>query len=921
MKKTPKILPTYYKSPGTPIFRDTTALPFALGGPIEDEPGTPPSWNRPQLSEERIAALKAFHGDSIFASANPNDLLFYDLNKEAIDNATDFSAFLDPSASVSKSFKEAPTTKDIKIRLGKGWALDTKTGAYFKVPEELYKEIVTPKEEPMETIKTLDPALIDRKPLGSLVVPEFPAFPTYQMPGYMKSYNFPTVGRYTPLAAKAVQKATGYDRNFMEGYYDEKGNFIPGELQNAQEQNRAPQFVGASSFKDMLAQREYLKTLQQTRGYAQGGRLAFEPSEYGSDPREHYADGGPIYTYSKRPGSYYQRTPEGWAISNASTGNQYVPINDPTGERAALLNKYATVYNAPVQGAPKPVMNQAVWNKAQQQGEQDLAAKQFVANVHKQSGTSGLYMPDGSLKPQAAQAANWVPQAIIGAPIAAEVLGAAASIPLGAGVNLGGVVNAAGLVHGATQIDNRYQDWQDVAAGNMDWKEAALKTGLTGLDFAGAGIPIKNANNIIKSMNAPTFTKGKTLVSAPAAKKVLGTIDEYGDFTDASGVTVYGASSPIGGNPVKLNKQLLDSEAPAISLKDWKEAQEKAIATNERFIIPKAEEQFLVNKYADEFSKQFNIPTYQLNPKDVGLYGKLKELEFIPTRETVRNAESEYMPALSREIHSDFLQTHKPTLDLTKKEELVLDAYARGYDQLINTREAEKVAPFYQEKIAPILEQSILKNKFQQPQSLIRGTKNFDINNEGFVIRNGETLQDLKFSDLKEGDLFVPKSFTSTSVIKAKPETTLGFEAPLTGFTQRAENLDYVINAPAGQSYMYPNASNIQHFPQEMEVILPKDLQFKLDRVASDVERGYLGNVDDIQKGVLYKGFTKMPNKYFPSISRFDKIVDLKGNKIPKKNISNMINYHNRMHQPSIPKYYFSIANPYLFGGRLNKNC
>jgi len=341
MKKTPKILPTYYKSPGTPIFRDTTALPFALGGPIEDEPGTPPSWNRPQLSEERIAALKALHGDSIFASANPNDLLFYDLNKEAIDNATDFSAFLDPSASVSKSFKEAPTTKDIKIRLGKGWALDTKTGAYFKVPEELYKEIVTPKEEPMETIKTLDPALIDRKPLGSLIVPEFPAFPTYQMPGYMKSYNFPTVGRYTPLAAKAVQKATGYDRNFMEGYYDEEGNFIPGELQNAQEQNRAPQFVGASSFKDMLAQREYLKTLQQTRGYGQGGTIHFEPSEYGSDAREHYADGGPIYTYSKRPGSYYQKTEDGWLINNSSTGGKYVPINDPTGERAALLNKYA----------------------------------------------------------------------------------------------------------------------------------------------------------------------------------------------------------------------------------------------------------------------------------------------------------------------------------------------------------------------------------------------------------------------------------------------------------------------------------------------------------------------------------------------------------------------------------------------------
>jgi len=280
MKKTPKILPTYYKSKGTPIFRDTTALPFAKGGPIEDEPGTPPTWNRPQLSPERIAALKALHGDSIFASANPNDLLFYDLNKEAIDNATDFSEFLDPSASVSKSFKEAPTTKDIKTRLSKGWALDTKTGAYFKVPEEIYKEVVFPEPEIMEKMEILDPDPITRKPLGSLVIPEFPAFPTYQMPGYMKQYEFPTIGWRTPLGAKAVQQATGYDRNLMEGYYDEEGNYIPGELQNAQEQNRAPQFVGASSLKDMLAQREYLKTLQQTRGYAQGGTL--------------FAGGGPV---------------------------------------------------------------------------------------------------------------------------------------------------------------------------------------------------------------------------------------------------------------------------------------------------------------------------------------------------------------------------------------------------------------------------------------------------------------------------------------------------------------------------------------------------------------------------------------------------------------------------------------------------
>ena len=76
--------------------------------------------------------------------------------------------------------------------------------------------------------------------------------------------------------------------------------------------------------------------------FAKGGPIHFERSEYGSDAREHYNDGGPIYTYSKRPGSYYQRADDGsWMINNSSTGGQYVPIDDPTGQRTALLNKYA----------------------------------------------------------------------------------------------------------------------------------------------------------------------------------------------------------------------------------------------------------------------------------------------------------------------------------------------------------------------------------------------------------------------------------------------------------------------------------------------------------------------------------------------------------------------------------------------------
>jgi hypothetical protein len=325
--------------------------------------------------------------------------------------------------------------------------------------------------------------------------------------GQLIPHPIPTLTtRYKPsIESRITQKLTGYDRNLMEGYYDEEGNYVPGELENAQEQNRAPEFVGASSFKDMLAQREYLKTLQQTRGYAQGGRLAFEPSEYGSDAREHYDDGGPIYTYSKRPGSYYRRTPEGWSIKNSSTSGNYVPIDDPTGERAALLNKYAIVYNAPVQGAPNVVpatikaqqtarqINSPVIAEQQQAAADQIAANKLREDIRVEAQDRWKTLP------QSAGSADWVFAAPMVAPMAAEALGALGSTALGRAANIG-----FGL-HGASQVPARIGDWQDVAAGNKDWKEATAESLMTGLELAGG---YNARKNLLPTVNKtiPQFT-------------------------------------------------------------------------------------------------------------------------------------------------------------------------------------------------------------------------------------------------------------------------------------------------------------------------------------------------------------------------------------------------------------------------------
>jgi hypothetical protein len=67
----------------------------------------------------------------------------------------------------------------------------------------------------------------------------------------------------------------------------------------------------------------------------------FLKEEGGSIP---YLQDGGIYTYAGRKDSKYKKDDKGnWLISNASTGNKFTPIKDPTGERTAQLNKKATL--------------------------------------------------------------------------------------------------------------------------------------------------------------------------------------------------------------------------------------------------------------------------------------------------------------------------------------------------------------------------------------------------------------------------------------------------------------------------------------------------------------------------------------------------------------------------------------------------
>lgn len=61
----------------------------------------------------------------------------------------------------------------------------------------------------------------------------------------------------TKLIPSLVQKFTGYDKDYMEGYEDEDGNYIPGEIENAQTEGRQINFKGRSSLNDKKAQEAY----------------------------------------------------------------------------------------------------------------------------------------------------------------------------------------------------------------------------------------------------------------------------------------------------------------------------------------------------------------------------------------------------------------------------------------------------------------------------------------------------------------------------------------------------------------------------------------------------------------------------------------------------------------------------------------
>ena len=105
----------------------------------------------------------------------------------------------------------------------------------------------------------------------------------------------------TRIIPGIVQKSSGYDPNYMEGYTDDEGNYIPGEIEKAQEEGRRINFRGASSLRDLKEQKryneeydkidnakkleDYYNKIYSNRSYKAGGsseqKIIFSPMEGG----------------------------------------------------------------------------------------------------------------------------------------------------------------------------------------------------------------------------------------------------------------------------------------------------------------------------------------------------------------------------------------------------------------------------------------------------------------------------------------------------------------------------------------------------------------------------------------------------------------------------------------------------------------
>ncbi|MHC4379374.1 MAG: hypothetical protein ACYS26_22475, partial [Planctomycetota bacterium] len=205
--------------------------------------------------------------------------------------------------------------------------------------------------------------------------------------------------------------------------------------------------------------------------------------------------------------------------------------------------------------------------------------------------------------------------------------------------------------------------------------------------------------------------------------------------------------------------------------------------------------------------------------------------------------------------YTNFLNTQKLSPNFTASDELLADFFTRGYDSFFNSptnpirRDHMALAlernpgvrnpsprelgllwegfDRFHKDARKRLESSILKTKLNEPTSLFR----LEGGDFPVTVRRDGNIYTTNYSDMQVGDILLPDNrFKSTSYDKPAYFGSMGS----------------VINAPAGQSVLVPNITGVRNYTNELEAILPSQLELQVKQISDRLpyfERGQLKNM------------------------------------------------------------------------------
>lgn len=328
------ILPMHFDK-GTQIYRDTTALPFAEGGPL---------WG-PYKDKKQEEAFQLFY------STLPENL-------QSDDSTYDIRGYWDSEGRPTEFNYNQPKESDGYYH---AYSINSNTGEYLKSPAHSTFQHAVDEDRKIgwRPITNVIGRNIATENL-SIADPEEQSF----LRNTQGPVNLAHGGKLMDFPAPSLsERETNINYNVyasMPGRYYNNGGMIKRADGSYSQRGlwdniRANKGSGKEPTKEMLAQERKIKSNQ----YGLGGHKAVffptnvsEPGAADKDltyPKDAYVyanggnlydEGGPVYTYAGRPNARYRKEGNSWAIS-VDGGNSFAAIKDPTGKRTTLLNKQA----------------------------------------------------------------------------------------------------------------------------------------------------------------------------------------------------------------------------------------------------------------------------------------------------------------------------------------------------------------------------------------------------------------------------------------------------------------------------------------------------------------------------------------------------------------------------------------------------